>query len=111
LNRQSRYHPSQIKKAILELDPNSKKLEKASLLKFTEDGKTSEVLSGTPEKWGSFLRYDYAIFDFSSVKEPGIYLVTYGKTKSYPFSIKSTIFSTGVWHTCGTVCLVAPWYY
>ncbi len=91
------YHPGQIKKAILELDPNSKKIEKASLMKITEDGKTSEILSGIPEEWGGFLRYKYAIFDFSSVKEPGLYMVTYGKIKSYPFSIKSDIFSKGVW--------------
>ena len=91
------YHPDQAKKAILELDPETEKLEKATLLKITGEGKTTEVLSNIPEKWGSFLRYEYAIFDFSSVKDPGMYMVTYGKIKSYPFSIKSGIFSTGVW--------------
>ena len=91
------YHPDQIKKAILELDPNSGKVEKATLLKIAGDGKTSEVLSGIPHEWGNFLRYKYAIFDFSSVKDPGVYMVTYGKTKSYTFSIKSDIYSKGVW--------------
>jgi hypothetical protein len=91
------YDPDQVKKAILELDPQTKKLEKATLLKITGDGKTTTVLSDVPEKWGSFLCYNYAIFDFSSVKDPGMYMVTYGKTKSYPFSIKSGIFSAGVW--------------
>jgi hypothetical protein len=48
-------------------------------------------------KWGRFLCLDYAIFDFSSVKDPGMFIVTYGETRSYPFSIKSDVFSTGVW--------------
>ncbi|MBI5009927.1 MAG: glycoside hydrolase family 9 protein, partial [Bacteroidia bacterium] len=91
------YHPDQAKKAILELDPQTDKLEKATLFKITGDGNTKEVLSEIPKKWGSFLRYEYAVFDFSSVKEPGMYMVTYGTTKSYPFSIKSDIFSSGVW--------------
>ena len=91
------YHPDQAKKAILELDPQTEKLEKATLLKINTEGKTVEVLSGIPKKWGNFLRYSYAIFDFSSVKEPGMYMVTYGKIKSYPFAIKRDIFSSGVW--------------
>ncbi|HUX95094.1 MAG TPA: glycoside hydrolase family 9 protein [Bacteroidales bacterium] len=91
------YHPDQTKKAILELDPQTEKLEKATLKKITTEGKTTEVLSGVPEKWGHFLRYEYAIFDFSSVKEPGMYLIEYGKTKSYPFAISDKIFSKGLW--------------
>jgi endoglucanase len=91
------YHPDQVKKAILELDPNVPRLEKATLVKITGGKETKEVMAATPVKWGHFLRYDYAIFDFTAVKEPGMYLVTYGKSKSYPFSIKSDIFSTGVW--------------
>jgi hypothetical protein len=47
--------------------------------------------------WGNFLRYKYAIFDFSSVKEPGMYMVTYGETKSYPFAVKQDIFRNEVW--------------
>jgi hypothetical protein len=91
------YHPDQIKKAILELDPQTRKLEKARLVKITGDKETKEILSAVPEKWGRFLCYDYAIFDFSSVKDPGMYMVTYGATRSYPFSIKNDVFSTGVW--------------
>jgi len=91
------YHPDQSKKAILELDPQTKNLEKVSLIKITGSGGNEEVLSAFPTKWGRFLAYDYAIFDFSSVREPGMYMVAYGKTKSYPFSIKNDIFTSGVW--------------
>lgn len=91
------YHPDQAKKAILELGPRTKKLEKARLLKITGGKDKQEVMSAVPEKWGRFLCYDYAVFDFSNIKEPGIYMVTYGETKSNPFSIKSNIYSSGVW--------------
>jgi hypothetical protein len=91
------YHPDQIKKAILELDPQTRKLEKARLVKITGEKETKEILAAVPEKWGRFLCYDYAIFDFSSVKDPGMYMVIYGETRSYPFSIKNDVFSTGVW--------------
>ena len=91
------YHPSQTKKAVIELDPMTERLEKATLVKITGSSKTVEITSSVPVKWGKFLCYNYAIFDFSSVKEPGMYYVEYGNTRSYPFAIKSDIFSTGVW--------------
>ncbi len=91
------YHPGQVKKAIIELDPQTKKLNKARLVKITGGNETIEVMSAVPVKWGRFLCFDNAIFDFSSVKDPGMFIVTYGETRSYPFSIKSDVFSTGVW--------------
>jgi endoglucanase len=91
------YHPDQVKKAILELDPHSKKTGKAKLVRITGGKETQEIMAAVPEKWGKFLCYDYAIFDFSAIREPGMYMVTYGNTKSYPFSIKNDIYSTGVW--------------
>ncbi|MBI5009926.1 MAG: glycoside hydrolase family 9 protein [Bacteroidia bacterium] len=78
------YHPDQVKKAILELDPQTKNLEKAQLFKISGDNEILKIMEAVPEKWGKFLCYDYAIFDFSHVK-------------SYPFSIKGDIFSMGVW--------------
>ncbi len=91
------YHPGQVKKAVIELDPQTKKLEKAKLVKITGGNEAIEVLSASPVKWGRFLRYDYAVFDFSEIKDPGMYMVTYGKTKSYPFSIRNDVFRNGVW--------------
>jgi hypothetical protein len=91
------YHPDQRKRVILELDPQTERLEEARLLKITGDNNREEVKAEVPEKWGNFLCYEYAIFDFSEVKEPGMYMVTYGKTESYPFAIKGGIFNAGVW--------------
>lgn len=91
------YHPGQVKKAIIELDPNTGKPEKAKLIRITGDNPPHEVMSAIPVKWGRFLRYDYSIFDFSSVKDPGMYMVTYGKVKSDPFSIRRDIYSFDIW--------------
>jgi endoglucanase len=91
------YHPDQIKKAIIELDPNSDKLGKASLIKISDKKGQMDILSGIPEKWGKFLCYNYFIFDFSSVKEPGMYIVSYGDKSSNPFSIDKNVFKNDVW--------------
>ena len=91
------YHPDQKKQAIIELDINADKLEKVRLLKIAGGKDPQEVLSGIPEKWGKFLCYNYATFDFSSVKEPGMYIVRYGDKSSYPFSIDKNVYKKDVW--------------
>ena len=91
------YHPDQVKKAIIELDPAVKVNEKASLLKVTGDNGLKEVLSGIPADWGRFLCYNYVIFDFSAVKDPGMYVIKYGNSTSYPFSINKNVYANDVW--------------
>ena len=91
------YHPEQIKQAIIELDASEAKLDEIKLFKVTEVNEPQEVLSGSPEKWGKFLRYNYAIFDFSSIKEPGMYIIKYGDITTHPFSIDNEVFKSGVW--------------
>ena len=91
------YHPDQKKQAIIELDPAVKSLNTAHLLKITGNNGTKEILSQVPEKWGKFLRYNYAIFDFSSVKDPGMYIINYGNTSSYPFAIDKNVYKKDVW--------------
>jgi endoglucanase len=91
------YHPDQIKKAIIELDQRDNRLEKARLISVSGDKGQHEVLSAIPYKWGKFLSYNYAIFDFSSIKEPGMYIVSYGDKSSYPFSIDKNVYKKDVW--------------
>lgn len=91
------YHPDQVKQAIIELGPSGSRLGKASLMKVTEKDGLNEVLAAVPSQWGRFLRYDYAIFDFTEIKEPGMYVVCYEDQRSNPFSIDSDVFRTGVW--------------
>ena len=91
------YHPEQIKHAIIELDQHTKSAGKASLLRIREEGGTEEVLSYNPERWGKFLRYEYAVFDFSSITDPGMYMIRYGDQKSEPFRIAVDVYKRNVW--------------
>ncbi|MBN1481745.1 glycoside hydrolase [candidate division KSB1 bacterium] len=81
------YHPDQQKKAIIELDVNDTSHTKVSLFKLDNKGEWQEVLNGEVEEWGNFLRYNYVTFDFSSVKENGLYMIQYGGQKSGSFRI------------------------
>lgn len=87
------YHPAQEKVAVIELDARNKKIAKAQLLKILADGSRKTVLSAKPKLWGKYLRYQYAQFDFSQVREPGLYLIQYGEQQTAPFPIDTQIFA------------------
>src|SRR5665811_1671659 len=91
------YHPGQEKVAIIELDKNEIKRETPVLLRIVENGQKIEVTSTKPESWGTFLRYNYLKFDFSSVKQEGVYLVKYGNEQSQPFRIAEDVYQRNVW--------------
>ncbi len=91
------YHPDQSKQAIVELDPGTTGIDNARLYKIEGDAGMKEILSAPLRKWGRFLCYNYSVFDFSSVKEPGMYIVKYGKVSSYPFSIDKNVYRNNVW--------------
>ncbi len=91
------YHPDQVKQAILELDPRIRQLNDASILKIDCQKGLVELHSETPKSWGKFLCYNYAIFDFSEITEPGMYIVKYGDQFSHPFIINKDVFKRDVW--------------
>jgi endoglucanase len=91
------YNPSQEKVAVIELDKNDTPLKTASLFQVTSDGKNVEKLKGNVKVWGRYLRYNYAKFDFSSVKEPGLYFIQYGSQKTNTFSIAANVYDN-TWH-------------
>lgn len=86
------YHPVQQKMAVVELDRNDKPLSTLSIYKVGNDGKLTRALSGKPHSWGQFTRYNYLQFDFSSVREPGIYVLEYGDLRTAPFPIATDVF-------------------
>jgi len=90
------YHPTQQKSAVIELDKYDKARHKVSLLKVEGNGKFTTVLSATPKEWGIYTRYNYLQFDFSSITEPGIYVLEYGDQRTAPFPIANDVFSS-VW--------------
>ncbi|GAB3549258.1 glycoside hydrolase family 9 protein [Spirosoma fluminis] len=91
------YHPRQEKVAVIELDKLDTPLKTASLFQITPDGRTVEKLKGNVMPWGKFLRYNYARFDFSNVREPGVYFIQYGSQKTNSFLIAPDVY-TKIWH-------------
>jgi endoglucanase len=91
------YHPSQGKITVIELDKNDTPRTTATLYQVTPEGKLVEKLTGAVKPWGKYLRYNYAKFDFSSVKDSGLYLIKYGGQQTDAFPIGTQVYSD-VWH-------------
>jgi hypothetical protein len=91
------YHPTQPKRAVIELDANDEPLEAASLVEIRPDGSQVEKMKATIEPWGKYLRYRYAVADFSSVRDPGLYLIRYGSRTTGAFPISDDVYER-VWH-------------
>lgn len=94
---QAGYVPDQDKVAVIELDMNDTPEKTARIFQVSPEGKSVEKFRGDVKIWGKFLRYNYARFDFSSVKEPGVYYIQYGDQKTNPFVIASNVYDK-VWH-------------
>lgn len=91
------YTPGRAKIAVLELDPQFHAATTARVLQLSPDGEYKEVFRGEVKPWGKWLRYDYARFDFSSVRAPGIYAIEYAGQISAPFRIADNVYD-GIWH-------------
>ena len=86
------YIPEQPKVAVIELDPNDKVCATASLYKVGEDGKEVKAFTGKTNVWGRYYKYNYVKFDFSDVKEPGVYYIKYGDSKTGNFIIDNSVY-------------------
>ena len=84
---QAGYTPDRDKVAVIELDPDFKKRQQASLVRLTAEGVEQPILTAKIKPWGKWLRYDYATFDFSAVRTPGIYAISYAGHTTSPFRI------------------------
>ena len=91
------YHPDQKKMAYIELDKREEDIHKTMLIKINDNGETQVVLEKNPEVWGQYLRYKYAIFDFSEIKEPGLYQVQYGDFTTNSIRIDPEVYKQHVW--------------
>jgi len=90
------YHPNQPKVAIIEIDKRETKREKPVLYRITETG-PQEAFAAVGQEWGQFLRYNYVKFDFTNIKQEGLYQVRYGSSASSIFRIANDVFDRGVW--------------
>jgi endoglucanase len=86
------------KVAVIELDPRFKAPGTARLLRVSDDGSYKQVFEAPVSKPMPWLRYDYAKFDFSSVKEPGLYVIEYAGRRTDVFPIAKDVYSK-TWQT------------
>jgi hypothetical protein len=91
------YHPKQVKFAVIELDKLTDKFDPIQLIKINENSKMIVKSDNNPVPWGKFLRYKYLRFDFSDIKDEGLYKLKYGSNASNVFEIKANVFSRYVW--------------
>jgi hypothetical protein len=91
------YHPMQQKWAIVELDARDLRRPPIVVSRITATGTLETAMRAVPQPWGRFLRYDYVRVDFTSIEKPGLYVVSYGDSRSSPFRIGADIYARHVW--------------
>ncbi len=82
------YAPGFSKVAVLELDPKYNAPKTARVLHLLEDGSYKQVFEGPITPSTPWLRYVYSKFDFTPVKNPGLYVIEYAdqRTATFPIS-------------------------
>jgi endoglucanase len=95
---QAGYTPARSKVALIELDPNFKAPAEAELVRLTADGRQQSVFRARTQPRGHWTRYDYAAFDFSSVRVPGVYAISYAGKTTNPFRISADAYDR-IWQT------------
>ncbi|RIA35381.1 glycosyl hydrolase family 9 [Hephaestia caeni] len=91
------YVPGQGKIATIELDRGDTRRPPVRLLRIGEDGVEHVVKSAAAADGGDFLRYHYLRFDFSEVRDPGVYVLSFGDTRTAPFRIAADLYADA-WH-------------
>ena len=98
------YTPEQPKVAVIELDKHDPvQTGSASLLRLNPDGTTTEVYKAEVKPWGPYFKYNYVKFDFTHVRESGVYCIQYGATRTNDFLIDEHVYdkitdaTTDVW--------------
>ena len=97
------YIPNQPKVSVIELDKTDQPKTTASLMRIKEDGTTEVAFKGDIQPWGTYFKYNYVKFDFSSVQQPGVYYIQYGDIRTNDFLIDEHVYdkitdaTTDVW--------------
>ena len=90
------YHPLEAKRAVVELDRRDTSRFPLELIRITENG-PQQVMKAEAEEWGGFLRYHHLVYDFTALREEGLYQFRYGKVCSNLFRVDSELYERGVW--------------
>ena len=87
------YPPNFPKVAVIELDPKFDAPKTAKVLRLAEDGAYRQAFEGPISAPTPWLRYTYAKFDFSDVKQPGLYVIEYAGQRTDVFPIAKDVYS------------------
>ncbi|HEY9126158.1 MAG TPA: glycoside hydrolase family 9 protein [Acidobacteriaceae bacterium] len=90
------YAPDFSKVAVLELDPRYNGPKTAKVLRLIEDGSYKPVFEGAITPSTPWLRYVYSKFDFTPVKDPGLYVIEYADQRTAPFPISKDAYAN-IW--------------
>ena len=91
------YLPGEPKKAVIEFDKKLTVTGNAEVFRINADGSRTSVLTPIPVMWGKFLKYNYAVCDFTTLKDPGMYMIKYAGATSNIFRIGRDIYDRYVW--------------
>ncbi len=90
------YAPRFSKVAVLELDPKYNGPKTAKVLRLMEDGSYKQVFERPITPSTPWLRYAYSKFDFTPVKDPGLYVIEYADQRTAPFPISEDAYAN-IW--------------
>jgi endoglucanase len=90
------YAPDFSKVAVLELDPKYDAPKIAKVMRLAEDGSYKQVFEGQITPATPWLRYVYSKFDFTPVKDPGLYVIEYAGQRTAPFPISRDVYAN-IW--------------
>ncbi len=90
------YAPGFSKVAVIELDPKYDGPKTAKVLRLTEDGSYKQVFEGPITPQTPWLRYVYSKFDFTPVKDPGLYVIEYADQRTAPFPVAEDAYAN-IW--------------
>jgi endoglucanase len=87
------YAPGFSKVAVLELDPKYAGPRTAKVLRLTEGGAYQQVFEGPITPSTPWMRYVYSKFDFTTVNNPGLYVIEYADQRTVPFPISKDAYA------------------
>ncbi len=87
------YAPEFSKVAVIEMDPHYTAPPTATVLRLAPDGSYKPVFTGPVTPAQPWLRYVYSKFDFTSVRQPGLYEIAYGNQRTAPFPIAPDVYA------------------
>ncbi len=90
---QAGYPPNLPKVVVIELDPKFDAPRTARVLRLADDGSYKQVFEGPTSAPTPWLRYSYSKFDFSPVRDPGLYVIEYAGQRTELFPIAKDVYS------------------